>query len=174
MLSSFRQACRIGFVGSGMDAMCLRGQLPQKGPSFVHTLHGFSVPVSSLLSPTMTFPCRSPGFDCCCNFAWGLTLFQWSEAGLLGQPSLGICAGAHSVALGLQGMSGIWCLIALILPMFAASSGRYLMMLMGRCSCSFGIPIRRPFVIVSLPFLAWQMTRTRTCPHKPMLAEWTI
>ena len=94
------------------------------------------------------------------------------ERGRLARPA--ICAGAHSVALGLQGMSGIWCLIALILPMFAASSDRYLMMLMGRCSCSFGIPIRRPFVIVSLPFLAWQMTRTRTCPHKPMLAEWTI
>ena len=125
MLSSFRQACVIGFVGSGMDAMCLRGRLPQKGPSFVHTLRGFSVPVSLLLSPTMTFPCRSPGFDCCCNFAWGLTPFQWSEAGLLGQPSLGTCAGAHSVALGLQGMSGISCLIALILPMFAASSGHF-------------------------------------------------
>ena len=65
-------------------------------------------------------------------------------------------------------MSGISCLIALILPMFAASSGRYLMMLMGRCSYSFGIPIRRPFVIVSLPFLVWQMTQIWICSHKPI------
>ncbi len=119
-------------------------------------LHGANAVRTAVV---VTFPCRSPGFDCCCNFAWGLTPFQWSEAGLLGQPSLGTCAGAHSVALGLQGMSGISCLIALILPMFAASSGRYLMMLMGRCSCSFGIPIRRPFVIVSLPFLVLERER---------------
>ncbi|KAK9861726.1 hypothetical protein WJX84_000771 [Apatococcus fuscideae] len=33
-------------AGSGMDARWLQGQLPAKRPSFIHTLHGFFVPLT--------------------------------------------------------------------------------------------------------------------------------
>ena len=77
----------------------------------------------------------------------GLTLFQRNKAGLLGQQSPGMYAGAHSATLGHLGMRGMVLLVALISLMSVARANHSLMMLMGPCSLS-AMAIRRLYVIV--------------------------
>ena len=70
-------------------------------------------------------------------------------------------------------MRGILLLTALILPTFAASFVRCIKKLMVPCSVLCGTRTRGLFATAYQPFSTWLMTRTKTRPHKPMLAEWT-
>ena len=98
-----------------------------------------------------------------------------AEQGRLATPAIPrhLCRCSLCVRPGRWEMRGILFLNALILPTFAATFVRCTKRLMVPCSVLYGTRTRRLFATAWQPFSTWLMTPTKTCPHKPMMAEWT-